>query len=120
MISTSLFFALGAALAVSAQEMPTAYHNPLEAKVLLFTLTDGFRHDSVPTAIQELKKWGPYFNISFDATEDRTKFTVDNLRKYDAVMCVHTTGDLFDKVGQAAFVDYLAKGGNFAAIHAAS
>lgn len=42
MISTSLVFALGAALAVSAQESSLAYSNPLQAKVLLFTLTDGY------------------------------------------------------------------------------
>ncbi|KAF8600109.1 hypothetical protein BDV93DRAFT_416751, partial [Ceratobasidium sp. AG-I] len=77
-------------------------------------------HDSVPTAVQELKKWGPYYNISFDATEDPGKFTVENLSKYDAVMCVHTTGNIFDAPAQAAFVDYLSKGGNFAGVHAAS
>ena len=52
-----------------------------------------FRHDSIPTAIEELHKWGPYYNVSFDATEDRDVFTVANLAKYDAIMCVHTTGD---------------------------
>lgn len=120
MISTSVLFALGAALAVSAQEMPTAYSNPLLAKVLLCTYTDGFRHDSIPTAIKQLQAWGPYYNISFDATEDQSKFTPANLAQYDALMFVHSTGNIFSTAGQAAFVDYLSKGGNYMGVHAAS
>ncbi|ELU35967.1 ThuA domain-containing protein [Rhizoctonia solani AG-1 IA] len=50
-----------------------------------------FRHDSIPVAIQQLKAWGPYYNISFDATEDQKDFTVANLAKYDALLFVHTT-----------------------------
>ncbi|KAF8600110.1 class I glutamine amidotransferase-like protein [Ceratobasidium sp. AG-I] len=120
MISTSVILALGAAMAVSAQEMPTAYSNPLLAKVLLYTYTDGFRHDSIPTAIKQLQAWGPYYNVSFDATEDQTKINTANLAQYDTILCVHSTGNIFSTAGQAAFVDYLSKGGNFAAIHAAS
>ncbi|KAG8755586.1 hypothetical protein FRC11_005934 [Ceratobasidium sp. 423] len=118
MILTPFLLALGGL--VAAQEIPSEYRNPMLAKVLLCTRTDGFRHDSIPTAIKVLQNWGPYYNISFDATEDQTKFTVDNLAQYDALLFVHTSGDIFDATGQAAFQDYLAKGGNFAAVHAAS
>ncbi|KAG9075003.1 hypothetical protein FRC06_010329, partial [Ceratobasidium sp. 370] len=120
MKSTSLLVALASAFAASAQEMPTEYANPLLAKVLLYTYTDGFRHDSIPTAIKQLQAWGPYYNISFDATEDQGKFTTANLAQYDAILCVHTTGRVFSDASQTAFADYLNKGGNFAAIHAAS
>jgi len=120
MICTSVVFALGAALAVSAQESSPSYSNPLLAKVLLYTYTDGFRHDSIPTAIQQLKAWGPYYNISFDATEDQSKINSANLAQYDALLFVHSTGNLFTSSGQTAVIDYLSKGGNFAAIHAAS
>jgi type 1 glutamine amidotransferase len=95
-----------------------------------------FRHDSIATAIQQLQEWAPYYNVSFDATEDQDKFTKENLAQYDALLFVHTTGNsesltsdvdhsthpclVFSASGQAAFTDYLAKGGNFAAVHAAS
>ncbi|CAE6444363.1 unnamed protein product [Rhizoctonia solani] len=114
----SLLLAL--ATLVAAQESTPDYQNPLLAKVLLYTYTNGFRHDSIPTAIQQLKAWGPYYNISFDATEDQKDFNVSNLVKYDALMFVHTTENILDKAGQDAFVDYLSKGGNFAGVHAAS
>ncbi|CAE6459391.1 unnamed protein product [Rhizoctonia solani] len=122
MMFTPLLFALGLGGLVAAQEtpVPEIYSNPLLAKVLLCSRTDGFRHDSIPTAVKELIKWGPYYNISFDATEDAAKFTVENLAQYDALLFVHTSGDIFDSTGQAAFQDYIAKGGNFAAVHAAA
>ncbi|KAG8710269.1 hypothetical protein FRC09_000215, partial [Ceratobasidium sp. 395] len=88
--------------------------------VLLYTYTDGFRHDSIPTAIAQLKDWGPYWNVSFYATEAQDYFTPANLAQYDAIMCVHSTGNIFTTAGQNAFADYLNKGGNFVAIHAAS
>ncbi|CAE6385484.1 unnamed protein product [Rhizoctonia solani] len=118
MILTSFLLALGS-FAV-AQESTPDYKNNLLAKVLLFTRTDGFRHDSIPTAVEQLQVWAPYYNISFDASEDPEKFTTENLAQYDALLFVHTSGNIFDSAGQTAFEDYLAKGGNFAAVHAAS
>ncbi|KAB5590870.1 hypothetical protein CTheo_5685 [Ceratobasidium theobromae] len=118
--SASLLVALAAIAGVSAQESSPDYVNPLQAKVLLYTYTDGFRHDSIPTAIQSLQEWGQYYNVSFDATEDQGKITTANLAQYDALLFVHTTGNIFSAAGQTAFADYLSKGGNFAAVHAAS
>ncbi|GAB1522866.1 hypothetical protein RhiTH_005991 [Rhizoctonia solani] len=115
---TSILLALGSFAA--AQESSPDYKNNMLAKVLLFTRTDGFRHDSISTAVNQLQAWGPYYNISFDASEDQEKFTAENLAQYDALLFVHTSGNIFDSTGQAAFEDYLAKGGNFAAVHAAS
>ncbi|CAE6440548.1 unnamed protein product [Rhizoctonia solani] len=118
MMLTSFLLAL-CSFAV-AQESTPDYQNPLLAKVLLFTRTDGFRHDSIPTAVKQLQAWAPYYNITFDASEDQEKFTTENLAQYDALLFVHTSGNIFDTTGQAAFQDYLAKGGNFAAVHAAA
>jgi len=104
----------------------------------IMLITCRFRHDSIPTAVKSLQAWGPYYNVSFDATEDQSLITTENLAQYDCLMFVHTSGDseyipgfvikyiinttrtVFDATGQAAFQDYLAKGGNFAAVHAAS
>ncbi|CAE6410211.1 unnamed protein product [Rhizoctonia solani] len=118
MLVVSFMLALGGL--VAAQDFSPDYKNPLLAKVLLYTYTNGFRHDSIPTAIDQLKAWGPYYNISFDATENQKDFTEDNLAKYDALMFVHTTENIFNGSAQDAFSDYLSKGGNFIGIHAAS
>ncbi|KAL5485924.1 hypothetical protein ACEPAI_6967 [Sanghuangporus weigelae] len=94
------------------------------ARILLYTATADFRHDSIPTAIQVLQNQsisnGGSFNLRFDATEDRTRFTDDNLAGYDAVMFVSTTGEVLDASGKTALRNYLDKGGNFIAVHSAS
>lgn len=61
--------------------------------VLIYSATDGFRHDSIPTAIQSLKEHSPAHNLRFDNTEDRSWFTDKTLAKYDAVLFLDTTGE---------------------------
>ena len=62
-------------------------------RILLYTATADFRHDSIPTAIEALRNKSGQFNVQIDATEDKTKFTDDNLQMYDAIMFVSTTGE---------------------------
>ncbi len=65
-------------------------------RVLLFSKTNGFRHGSIPTAVKALtmlgEKTGAY---TADHSEDDSVFEADNLAKYDAVIMVNTTGELF-------------------------
>ena len=63
------------------------------ARILLYTATADFRHDSIPTAIQALQRQSGNFNVRFDPTEDRSQFTESNLAQYDAIMFVSTTGE---------------------------
>lgn len=72
------------AIAVNAQSL---------ARVLIFSATTGFRHDSIPTAIQTLRNNSPTINVEFDATEDGSLFTDENLARYNAVVFLSTTGD---------------------------
>lgn len=90
------------------------------AKVLIYTATKGFRHDSIPTAIAALKANQTSINVSFDNTEDPTAFNDHNLAAYDAVVFLSTTGEVLDDAGKTAFQKYLNLGGNFVGIHSAS
>ncbi|KAF8575170.1 hypothetical protein K439DRAFT_765210 [Ramaria rubella] len=90
------------------------------AKVLIFSRTVDFRHDSIPTAINALKQQGPSHNIQFDNTEDQTLFTDSNLSQYDAIIFLHNTGQVLDDPGIEAFQNWVNSGGNFVGIHAAS
>lgn len=64
-----------------------------QARILLYTATAAFRHDSIPTAIESLQNGASSHNVLFDATEERSVFTEENLSRYDAVMFVSTTGE---------------------------
>ncbi|KDQ57250.1 hypothetical protein JAAARDRAFT_290130 [Jaapia argillacea MUCL 33604] len=92
----------------------------LAGRILIYSYTDGFRHDSIPTATQALKDKGPYINVFFDSTEDKQMFNDTILSQYDAVLFLDTTGQVLDAPGEAALQKYLNLGGNFIGIHAAS
>lgn len=63
------------------------------ANVLIYTATKGFRHDSIPTAVEALKSRSAGYNITFENTEDLTWFREDKLQKYDAIVFLSTTGE---------------------------
>lgn len=61
--------------------------------VLVYSATAGFRHDSIPTALEALKSASSRVGVAFDATEDHTRFTESGLSQYDAIMFLSTTGE---------------------------
>src|SRR3954454_19325792 len=89
-------------------------------KVLVFSKTAAFRHDSIPQGIAAIQTLGTQNGFPVDATEDATKFTDANLAQYDVVVWLSTTGDVLNESQQAAFEGYIRAGGGYAGIHAAS
>ncbi|MFV2118170.1 ThuA domain-containing protein, partial [Streptomyces sp. Act-28] len=89
-------------------------------KVLVFSRTAGFRHDSIPQGIAALKELGAPAGISVTATEEARQFTTANLARYDAVVFLSTTGDVLDADQQKAFEDYIGSGGGYMGVHAAA
>ena len=67
-----------------------------------------------------IRQLGAQNNFTVDATEDATAFTYRNLRRYDVVIFLSTTGDVLNDEQQAAFERYISGGGGFVGIHAAS
>jgi len=63
------------------------------ARLLIYSATERFRHDSIPTAIDSLKENGPAIDVIFDATEDASQFNDANLAMYDALVFLSTTGE---------------------------
>ncbi len=88
--------------------------------VLVFSKTKGFRHQSIPAGRLALIELGQKNGFQVDTTEDAAAFTIDNLKKYKAVVFLSTTGNILDDMQQAAFEQYIKKGGGFMGIHAAT
>lgn len=88
---------------------------------VLFTKTDGWHHDSINagvTAIQELAK---LHDFTVFWTEDANRvFTDEQLKKYQVVIFLLTTGDVLNDEQQAAFERYIRAGGGFVGVHSAS
>jgi len=89
-------------------------------RVLLFSRTTGYRHDSIPTAIAALTELGATNGYTAEATEDPAAFTTDNLARFRVVVFLMTTGDPVDDAGQAAFESWMAGGGNWVGVHSAA
>jgi len=89
-------------------------------RVLVFSRTTGFRHDSIPTGIDVLRRELPAWGIGVDATEDPSVFTDAGLAGYGAVVFLNTTGDVLDDAQQGAFERYIRGGGSYVGVHAAS
>ncbi len=66
-----------------------------ERKVLLFSKTNGFRHGSIPIAVKALtmlgEKTGAY---KAEHSEDPKVFLSENLKRFDLVFMVNTTGEV--------------------------
>jgi hypothetical protein len=63
------------------------------ARILIYSATADYRHDSIPTAIQALKDKGSSINVVFDNSEDKTLFTDQGLAVYDALLFLDNTGE---------------------------
>lgn len=82
---------LAAALSLAMAQANAAQLNV--ARVLIYSATRDFRHDSIPTAVDALVQLGPSAGIAFDHTEDQTWFIDETLAQYDAVLFLSNTGE---------------------------
>lgn len=89
-------------------------------RVLVFSKTAGFRHDSIPEGVAAVKSLGAENGFRVDATEDAGAFSSRNLARYDAVVFLSTTGDVLNGAQQRAFEGYIKRGGGYVGIHAAA
>jgi type 1 glutamine amidotransferase len=102
-----------AALALAVMALAPA----ADARVLVFTHTTGFRHDSIPAGVAALRGMG----FAVEVTDDPARFTARWLARFEAVVFLSTTGDPLPRAAQRrALRDYMARGGGFLGIHAAA
>lgn len=109
-------------------------------KLLVFTLTRGYRHGSIPAGIEALarlgEKTGAFTTLH---SEDPAMFEPDALQQFDAVCLLNTTGELFADPGldqltgdqrtaaeqtqrrrQQALLDFVRRGKGLVGIHSAT
>jgi len=93
---------------------------PPSFSVLVFSRTEGFRHDSIPAGVSAIRQLGQQRGFSVDASEDAGTFADEVLIKYKVVVFLSTTGDVLNTAQQAAFERYIRAGGGFVGIHSAT
>ncbi len=110
------------ALAIALAAIPpVAAGAPAPAfRVLAFTKTTGYRHDSIPAAVAALRRLGTQNGFAVDQTEDAGAFTDANLARYRVVVFLLTTGDVLDDDQQAAMQRFVEAGNGWVGVHSAA
>lgn len=92
----------------------------VKPRILVFTKTAGYHHESIADGKLAIKKLGTQNNFDVDTTSDAGQFNEDVLKKYSAVVFLSTTGDVLNSLQEAAFERYIQAGGGYVGIHAAA
>ncbi|MBN3521987.1 ThuA domain-containing protein [Algoriphagus lutimaris] len=89
-------------------------------KVLVFSKTAGYYHESIPNGIAAIQKLGSENGFEVDTTTQSEKFNEENLAQYSAVIFLSTTGDVLNSYQEADFERYIQAGGGYVGVHAAA
>lgn len=94
--------------------------NAQNEKVLVFSKTEGYRHESIEIGIETITELGKQNGFDVAHTEDANVFTENNLNQYQLVIFLNTTGDVLSDDQQLSFETFIRKGGSFMGIHSAA
>jgi uncharacterized protein len=89
-------------------------------RLLVFTKTAAYRHDSIPAAVAAMRKLAGAHGIEVEHSEDAALFIEDRLSRFKAVAFVNTSGNVLGADEQRAFEAFVAKGGGYLGVHAAA
>ena len=88
-------------------------------RVLVFSKTLGYRHASITNGIAAIRELGAMHGFVVEVTEDSNVFTQRNLDRFQAIIFLSVTGDVFNSAQESTFKDYILNGGGFVGIHGA-
>jgi len=89
-------------------------------RMLTYTRTTGFRHDSIPAGVDALRNLGRHNDFEVVATEDPAAFTGGELAAFRVVTFLSTSGTVLDDEGRDALEAFVHNGGGFVGIHGAT
>ena len=110
-------FSHAATAGVDGTVSTASTHRP---SLLVFTRTTGWRHDSIPQAVDTLRTLADQAGFDVIHSEDPAMFDDEMLPRFRAVVFANTTGDFLDDTQRAAFERYIAGGGAFMGVHSAA
>ena len=91
-----------------------------KGKLLIFSKTNGFHHESIAAGIEAIKKLGTENNFDVDATVDSLEINDANLKQYKAILFLSPTGNILGKNEELALQNFVHRGGGVAGVHAAT
>jgi len=89
-------------------------------KVLVFTKTMGWHHESIHDGITAMRTLAQRHHFAMDWHEDAAVFTNERLKQYQVIIFLLTSGDILNEEQQAAMERFIQSGKGFVGIHSAS
>jgi uncharacterized protein len=89
-------------------------------RVLVYTRTTGYRHDSIPAAVAALRTASAPAGGAIEVTASEDPQDVARCARFDVVAFVSTTGDVLDAAGRDALRSFVDSGGGFVGVHSAA
>ena len=110
-VLAAVFLCMANITAVSAKQF----------NVLLFTKTVGWHHSSIHDSVTAMRHLSQRHDFYLEWHEYAGLVINDEyLAKFDAVVFINTTGDIFDHEQQKAFERFIKSGKGFVGVHAAA
>ena len=106
-------------LSANAQQQATPPPTK-KLKVLVFSKTEGYRHQSIAEGIKMLSNLAQKENWTLTATEDATLFNTDFLGNFDVIVFLSPTEKVLTEQQRDAFKAFMKRGKGFVGIHAAT
>ncbi|MCP9770942.1 PKD domain-containing protein [Lacihabitans sp. LS3-19] len=88
--------------------------------VLIFSKTAGYKHASIKEGKDFFNNLAKSEGFKAEFSENADDINEDNLKKFNAVVFLSTTGDILTPTQQADFERYIQAGGGFVGIHASA
>ncbi|MGA8255497.1 MAG: ThuA domain-containing protein [Nocardioides sp.] len=106
--------------AAAARGKPAVSVGGARSRVLVFTRTNGYRHASIPNAIEAITELGRGHGFEVVATEDPERFTARELEQCGAIVFVNTVGNVLTPGSRQAIGRFVRGGGGWVGVHAAA
>jgi type 1 glutamine amidotransferase len=120
-VLTKRRLAAGLVCCITALLAPAA-----ENRVLVYTrnhVTEGrgYVHENIPYSVEAIKQLGAENGFEVDSSDDPKLFTVNNLKRYRAIVFSNSNNEAFeDDQQREAFKSYVKSGGGIVGIHIAT
>ncbi|HEX5024276.1 MAG TPA: ThuA domain-containing protein [Agriterribacter sp.] len=107
-------------LCVSLFFFPACNKRSGKPRILVFTKTAGYHHQSIPLGVAAIQKLGLENDFDVDTTSSADMFQENILSNYSALVFLNTTGPLLDTRQRISLERYIQAGGGYMGIHAAT
>jgi type 1 glutamine amidotransferase len=90
------------------------------ARILCYSRTVGFRHDTIADGIEALVSLGEARGWKVEASEDPASFQASRLALFDLVLFLNTNGVVLGDREREAFASFVRSGKGFVGVHGAA